>query len=757
MKNNQPVSNHEVCLPEGEFIVSTTDMKGNITSVNRPFLKICGFSEKELIGKNHNVVRHPDMPPAAFQDLWDTVRAGKPWAGVVKNRCKNGDFYWVCANVTPIRKEGETVGYLSVRTRPSSEQIKAAEALYTKVNNGTVSLQPNGLQTIKNYLRKISITTWLGLYTTTMVVLMAVFIYMGAAGISVSVKLSLLGLTVAGLIISGTIFNRYITAPVKQAVKTLGQLAEGNFSDWFLVDRNDEFGEILQYLQSTQIRLGNNINETMLVAAETSRIKQAIDNVDSNIMITDMDNNIIYMNQSLLKMMHKSRDSFNGIINGFNPDDVVGSCASIFYANNEFKQHLGKQITAPVIFETRIGDCNLRITATQVTNENGDHVGTVMIWADCFQEVVIEADLKRIISAALAGDLTQRIDSSGMDGFFDTLSEGINQLLQICSNVIDDTLTVMSALSRGDLSHTIQSEYQGSFGQLKTDINNTIGKLTSVMDQINNSASSVLQGSQEIAQGNNDLSDRTEQQAASLEETASGMEQMTSTIRQNADNARQANQLAASARQQAEQGNQVADDAVTSMNEITASSKKIADIIGVIDEIAFQTNLLALNAAVEAARAGEQGRGFAVVASEVRNLAGRSATAAKEIKDLIKDSVTKVEEGSSLVDASGQTLKEIVQSVKKVSDIIAEIAAASTEQADGIEQVNTAISQMDQVTQQNAALVEQAAAASEAMGQEANNLADMVSFFKTGSHKSGSNLDNTINIQAVQSRRRQAR
>jgi methyl-accepting chemotaxis protein len=286
-------------------------------------------------------------------------------------------------------------------------------------------------------------------------------------------------------------------------------------------------------------------------------------------------------------------------------------------------------------------------------------------------------------------------------------------------------------MSHGDLTKTIDSNYQGSFGQLKNDANSTISKLTEVMGEINNNANSVLNGAHEIAQGNANLSQRTEEQASSLEETASSMEEMTSTVRMNADNAKQADQLASSARELAEKGGEVVSNAVDAMSEITASSKKIADIIGVIDEIAFQTNLLALNAAVEAARAGEQGRGFAVVASEGRNLAGRSATAAKEIKGLIGDSVTKVEEGSKLVDESGKTLEGIMTSVKKVSDIIAEIAAAGEEQSDGIEQVNKAINQMDEMTQQNATLVEEAAAASEAMGEQARNLNELVGFFTT--------------------------
>jgi len=249
---------------------------------------------------------------------------------------------------------------------------------------------------------------------------------------------------------------------------------------------------------------------------------------------------------------------------------------------------------------------------------------------------------------------------------------------------------------------------------------------------VKGAASEVLRGAEEISQGNANLSQRTEQQSSSLEETASSMEQMTSTVKQNADNAGQANQLATAARDQAEKGGAVVGNAVKAMADINESSKKIADIISVIDEIAFQTNLLALNAAVEAARAGEQGRGFAVVATEVRSLAGRSATAAKEIKGLIQDSVRKVGDGSLLVTQSGQTLEQIVLSVKKVSDIVAEIAAASREQSSGIEQVNKAVMQMDEMTQQNAALVEQATAASQSMADQARELTAMMEKFQVG-------------------------
>ncbi|MCP5158097.1 MAG: methyl-accepting chemotaxis protein [Gammaproteobacteria bacterium] len=262
-------------------------------------------------------------------------------------------------------------------------------------------------------------------------------------------------------------------------------------------------------------------------------------------------------------------------------------------------------------------------------------------------------------------------------------------------------------------------------------------QLRDMASKITQATSQVSSAAAEIAQGSADLSQRTEEQASALEETASSMEELTSTVKQSADNAGQANQLAGAARTQAEQGGQVVEQAVTAMSAISTSSRKIADIIGVIDEIAFQTNLLALNAAVEAARAGEQGRGFAVVAAEVRKLAQRSADAAKEIKTLITDSVAKVEDGGKLVEQSGQTLQEIVTAVKKVSDIVAEMAAAAREQASGIEQVNRAILQMDQVTQQNAALVEETAAASQAMGDQARELQGLMAFFRLDERELG--------------------
>jgi methyl-accepting chemotaxis protein len=465
-------------------------------------------------------------------------------------------------------------------------------------------------------------------------------------------------------------------------------------------------------------------------AAETDRIEVALDNVSGNVMVADAKGKVIYLNRAVETMFRQAEQDVRREVATFNVAGLVGSELDRLYEDLSHQSSRLSQVNNTENFEFEVGGRTFRIVANPVLNDKGERLGTAVEWKDRTDEVSVEREVHGIVRYAQSGDLSQRIVLEGKTGFFAPLSEGINSLLADSERVINDTLRVLAAMAGGSLTETISAEYQGTFGQLKRDANTTVVRLTEVIGKIKAGAESVRRGADEISQGNANLSQRTEEQASSLEETASSMEEMTATVKQNADNARQANQLAAGARAQAEKGGQVVSEAVSAMGEINTSSKQIADIIGVIDEIAFQTNLLALNAAVEAARAGEQGRGFAVVASEVRNLAQRSATAAKEIKELIKDSVAKVDEGSQLVDKSGQTLDEIVVAVKKVSDIVAEIAAASAEQSSGIEQVNKAIMQMDEMTQQNAALVEQAAAASEAMDEQARSMKGLTDFFK---------------------------
>jgi methyl-accepting chemotaxis protein len=463
---------------------------------------------------------------------------------------------------------------------------------------------------------------------------------------------------------------------------------------------------------------------------DNARVRSALDNVSSNVMIADNERNIIYMNKSVFTMMQHAESDLRKVLPSFDSNKLLGGSIDQFHKNPEHQKRLLATFTSTYKTQIVVGPRTFALVANPVLNEAGERLGSVVEWADRTIEVGVEQEVAGLVNAAGAGDFTRRIDTNNKDGFFLNLATGLNQLMATSDKGLQDVVRVLGALSEGNLTQRIDAEYQGTFGQLKDFSNETSQSLSNMLGQIRESADTIYTAASEIATGNADLSARTEQQASSLEETASSMEELTSTVKLNADNARQANSLAANASEVAITGGAVVQQVVHTMTAINDSARKISDIIGVIDGIAFQTNILALNAAVEAARAGDQGRGFAVVAAEVRTLAQRSAAAAKEIKTLISDSVDKVDTGNALVAKAGVTMGEIVVAIKRVTDIMSEIAAASSEQSTGIEEVNGAVSQMDEMTQQNAALVEQAAAAAESMQEQASVLSQAVAVFK---------------------------
>ena len=532
MRNNQPVTGQEIDVPDDQAIVSQTDLDGNITYVNPCFVAISGYSEQELLGAPQNILRHPDMPAEAFADLWASIKSGLPWTGLVKNRCKNGDHYWVRANITPIREAGRTTGYMSVRVRPERAEIEAATAAYRSIRAGNP--------------------------------------------------------------------------------------------------------------QRLQVRHG----------------------------------------------------------------EVVRSGAAGLLA--------------------RMGHVSLRMRiwlATSVVN--------VLQMAVCVASLTghegpVSAASYAIFGATFAGLLINVF-------LWYTLRANVLQPLE-------RSLAGARAIAAGDLSCSFDTRSTDEMGQLQRALQQMNSNLVATIRDVRNNVETMAVATRQIAAGNLDLSGRTEAQAASLEQTASSVEQFAATVKQNADSSREANTLAEAASEVAVQGGAIVADVIATMDDINASSKKIVDIIGLIEGIAFQTNILALNAAVEAARAGEQGRGFAVVAGEVRNLAQRSATAAKDIKNLIEVSVGKVGNGMSQVHRAGATMKQVVESVHQVSAIMQDISTASQEQSIGVDQVNSAIAHMDQVTQQNAALVEQAAAAATSLAQEATGLSQAVSLFKFGHSRSGAGV-----------------
>jgi methyl-accepting chemotaxis protein len=487
--------------------------------------------------------------------------------------------------------------------------------------------------------------------------------------------------------------SRSITRPMSHAVSVFASIAQGQYENRIEQSGTDEVGKVLVALAQMQDKLRQlKEDEANEAATVSGRIRAALEHSTSALLVADSELKVIYLNQTFGALMRGTQAALERDLPHFRIDALLGADVGMLY-----KDAAGARATLGSLRdrhheEAVIGGRTFRIDATPVFAESGGRIGTVLEWTDRTDQAAVESEMQEILQSILAGNLERRITVDGKRGFLGTLSAGVNQLV--------DNMAEMIALVQA-------------------------------------ASAEVYRGAREIESGNGNLYERTEQQSSSLQQTASSMGHMTSTVKQNADHASQANELAVAAREDAVKGGAVVTRAVHAMHGISDSSRRIADIIGVIDEIAFQTNLLALNAAVEAARAGEQGRGFAVVASEVRSLAGRSATAAKEIKHLIEDSQHKVQEGELLVTQSGTTLEQIVESVKKLSGIVADIAAASQDQTAGIEQVNGAVAQMDEITRQNASLVDQATAASKDLAEAARRLDQMMGRYRIGGAASG--------------------
>jgi methyl-accepting chemotaxis protein len=948
MKINTPVTNTEILFEDSQFMLTKTDLKGVITYANQDFVNISGFTEEELIGSGHNLVRHPDMPVEAFQDMWRNLKTGKPWTGLVKNRTKSGDFYWVEANATPIFENNQITGYLSVRRKPTRQQVDLATNAYRLFKDGQAKgfaivdgkvVRESYIHTIKNKLNDISVTRKiLSVSALSIVVIVAQALLSNSATL-----LSLAGVAVAVSLIAGLgfIVSRSITKPLQKSMETFAEISQGNLASSIDASGNNEVSRVLQSLKSMQTLLSvneNTLKETAIHTKEKSALYEsqlAAIAKSTGVIEFSMDGKVIGVNDIFLNSLGYNRDeaiglhhsafvepdyrhsssyknfwdqlnygeavtgefkrvgkngkeiwlqaSYNPIltasgkpykvvkyatditlakliaadnagqlaaigiiqgviefdlsgkiitvnenfatVTGYSEKEIVGNHHSMFLdsdykASHEYKAFweklaLGK---AEIGQYKRIGkggkEIWLQASYNPIMDMNGKPFKVVKYATDITSAKLQAADnagqlaaiskIQGVIAFDLAGkiievnenfaavtgysvseiigkDHSMFVDSThkanheykafweklargeadsgqykriGKGGMEIWLQASYNPIMDmngkpfkvvkyatditeqyknatVLAEAVEETKIIIESAKAGDLSSRVSLEGKtGSIASLCDGVNALMDKMTEIIIQVREAGETINSAAGEISTGNNDLSSRTEQQASSLEETAASMEELASTVKNNAENAKQANQLSVAASGVAVQGGKVVHKVVKTMSDINESAKKIEDIISVIDGIAFQTNILALNAAVEAARAGEQGRGFAVVAGEVRNLAQRSSSAAKEIKELITDSVNKTADGTRLVEDAGKTMDEIVTSVQRVTDIMAEITAASSEQSTGIDQVNQAITSMDEVTQQNAALVEQAAAASESLVEQSSNLMETVSVYQ---------------------------
>ncbi len=693
-------------------------LDGKILNANENFLATLGYTLAEIKGQHHSMFVEPDVRQSAeYRLFWDKLGRGEYDAGQYKRVCKSGKKIWIQASYNPIfDMEGRPFKVVKFATDVTGQKLRSdlKSALDVAATNVMVADTDYNIIYGNESLNAM------------------------LAEAEADIRKQLPNFSARNLL--GTNIDVFHKNPAHQR-GMLGQL-QGTHTTKLQIgsrtfdlivnpivgDKGERLGTVVEWKDMTQILAAREREERL--AAENLRIKNALDKCTTNVMIANATNDIVYMNESVSEMMNRNESELRRVLPQFDARRLIGANVDMFHKNPRHQQGMLANLRSTYKTQITVGGLTFSLVANPIIDEQGQRVGTVVEWGDRTQEVAVEHEVANIVQAASAGDFSQRIAEDGKVGFFKQLAEGINRLMDTSAAGLEDVVRVLGALAQGDLTETIASNYEGTFGQLKDDSNATVEQLTQIIGQIREASDSISTAAVQIATGNTDLSQRTEEQASSLQQTASSMEELTATVKQNADNAKQANQLAVTASEVAVKGGSVVSQVITTMSSINESSKKIVDIISVIDGIAFQTNILALNAAVEAARAGEQGRGFAVVASEVRNLAQRSAAAAKEIKNLIGTSVEKVDVGSRLVEAAGKTMEDIVSSVKRVTDIMSEITAASQEQSAGIEQVNQAITQMDKVTQQNAALVEEAAAAAESMRDQAATLTQSVGVFK---------------------------
>ena len=512
---------------------------------------------------------------------------------------------------------------------------------------------------------------------------------------------------------------RGITRPLGAMVGAMDRLAAGEAVEIPAADRGDEIGDMARALSQ--------IHET---GARAARVQSALDDVSSMIVLIDADHRISYANKAASRYAEEQGKTLRTAQPGFPTDGLAGCDFDSCHNDPSLTRHALRDLEREHRTRFEMGGRTFDAVANPVVVGANQRVGTVVEIADMTHQLAIEQEISDLVAAAAAGDFGHRIDQGDKEGFMLALGTGINQLADTVEKGLHEVVAVFHAMAEGDLSRRMSGEYQGAFLRLKEDSDQMAARLADIATRIIESTEAVKTAAAEISEGTNDLAQRSEHQASSLEQTAAAMQELSATVRQNAGNAQQANQLAMAARQSADQGGQVARSAVEAMTGIESSSRQITEIVGMIEEIAFQTNLLALNAAVEAARAGDAGRGFAVVAQEVRSLAQRTSQASKDIKGLINASNKQVSHGVSLVNEAGTVLGEIVVGVKKVADIVSEIAAASREQSTGLDDVNAAVSRMDEMTQQNAAMVEESTAAAQSLANQAEELLRLVAFFK---------------------------